>query len=73
VLILRYTMPEATRPFRVPAAPLVCTAGVLMCLGLTRFLPHDTWVRLGVWTAVGFAIYFVYGFWHSRLHRPGAS
>ena len=41
---------EAPRPFRVPFAPVTCTAGVLMCLGLTFFLPHDTWMRLAVWT-----------------------
>jgi APA family basic amino acid/polyamine antiporter len=52
----------------VPFAPLVCTAGVLMCLGLTFFLPHDTWVRLAVWTAVGFAVYFGYGYRNSKLH-----
>jgi APA family basic amino acid/polyamine antiporter len=69
VLILRYTMPEAARPFRVPFAPLVCTAGVLMCLGLTLFLPHDTWVRLAIWTGIGFAIYFGYGYWNSRLRK----
>jgi APA family basic amino acid/polyamine antiporter len=72
VLVLRYTMPEAHRPFRVPFAPLVCTAGVLMCLGLTRFLPHDTWIRLGIWTAIGFAVYFGYGYWNSRLRTPAA-
>ncbi len=66
VLVLRYTMPEAPRPFRVPFAPLICTAGVLMCLGLTFFLPHDTWMRLAVWTAVGFAIYFGYGYRNSK-------
>jgi APA family basic amino acid/polyamine antiporter len=69
VLVLRVTMAEAARPFRVPWAPLTCTAGVAMCLGLTVFLPHDTWVRLAVWTAVGFAIYFGYGYRNSRLHQ----
>ena len=68
VLVLRYTMPESPRPFRVPFAPVTCTAGVLMCLGLTYFLPHDTWIRLLIWTAIGFAIYFGYGFWNSNLH-----
>jgi APA family basic amino acid/polyamine antiporter len=72
VLILRYTMPETPRPFRVPFAPVVCTAGVLMCLGLTLFLPHDTWIRLAIWTAVGFAIYFGYGFRNSRLRGTAA-
>jgi len=67
VLVLRYTMPEAARPFRVPFAPLTCTAGVAMCLGLTFFLPHDTWVRLLVWTGIGFAIYFAYGYRNSKL------
>jgi len=67
VLVLRYTMPEAPRAFRVPFAPVTCTAGVLMCLGLTLYLPHDTWIRLLVWTAVGFVIYFGYGYWNSKL------
>jgi APA family basic amino acid/polyamine antiporter len=70
VLVLRRTMPETPRPFRVPLAPLTCTAGVAMCLGLTLALPHDTWVRLLIWSAVGFAIYFGYGYRNSRLrHR----
>jgi APA family basic amino acid/polyamine antiporter len=72
VLVLRYTMPETARPFRVPFAPVTCTAGVLMCLGLTVFLPHDTWIRLAVWTAFGFAIYFGYGYWNSRLRERHA-
>jgi len=69
VLVLRYTMPETPRPFRVPFAPLTCTAGVAMCLGLTFFLPHDTWVRLAIWTAIGFVIYFLYGYRNSKLHK----
>lgn len=72
VLVLRYTMPEAPRPFRVPLAPLTCTAGALMCVVLTRFLPHDTWIRLAIWTAIGFAIYFGYGYRHSRLRQPAS-
>lgn len=67
VLVLRRTMPDTPRPFRVPLAPLTCTAGALMCVVLTRFLPHDTWIRLLIWSAIGFAIYFGYGYWNSRL------
>jgi len=33
VLMLRRTMPETPRPFRVPFAPITCTAGVIVCLG----------------------------------------
>jgi APA family basic amino acid/polyamine antiporter len=69
VLVLRVTMPEAARPFRVPFAPVTCTAGVAMCLGLTVFLPHDTWMRLLVWTGIGFVIYFGYGYWNSKLRQ----
>jgi APA family basic amino acid/polyamine antiporter len=69
VLVLRHTMPDTPRPFRVPFAPVTCTAGVAMCLGLTFFLPHDTWVRLLIWTGIGFAIYFGYGYRNSKLHE----
>jgi APA family basic amino acid/polyamine antiporter len=71
VLVLRVTMPEAARPFRVPFAPVTCTAGAAMCLGLTVFLPHDTWMRLLVWTGIGFAVYFGYGYWNSKLRQRG--
>ena len=69
VLVLRRTMPETPRPFRVPLAPLTCTAGVVVCLGLTLALPRDTWIRLAVWTLLGFVVYFGYGYWHSRLRK----
>lgn len=69
VLVLRRTMPDTPRPFRVPLAPLTCTAGVVICLGLTLALPKDTWIRLAVWTAIGFAIYFGYGYRNSRLRQ----
>jgi len=66
VLVLRKTMPDTPRPFRVPAAPFTCTAGVIVCLGLTLFLPRDTWIRLLVWTVVGFVVYALYGYRHSK-------
>jgi APA family basic amino acid/polyamine antiporter len=72
VLVLRRTMPETPRPFRVPFAPLTCTAGVIVCLGLTLALPHDTWIRLAVWSAIGLVLYFGYGFWNSRLRAQAS-
>ena len=34
-------------------------------------LPQATWLRLLVWTVIGFLIYFFYGFRHSALRRGG--
>jgi APA family basic amino acid/polyamine antiporter len=72
VLVLRRTQPSTPRPFRVPFAPVTCVGGVLVCLGMTLALPHDTWIRLAVWTAIGAAVYFGYGFRHSRLRNTTA-
>jgi APA family basic amino acid/polyamine antiporter len=69
VLVLRRTMPDAPRAFRVPMASVTCTAGVIICLALTWFLPHDTWIRLLIWSLVGAAVYFGYGYWHSRARE----
>jgi APA family basic amino acid/polyamine antiporter len=41
--------------------------GALVCGGMTYFLPADTWWRLLIWTVLGFTIYGVYGYHHSRL------
>jgi APA family basic amino acid/polyamine antiporter len=71
VLVLRHTRPDLPRPFRVPAPWLVCTAGALVCTGMMVSLPHDTWVRLGGWTVLGFLIYFFYGIRHSELRKLG--
>jgi APA family basic amino acid/polyamine antiporter len=71
VLVLRYSRPDLPRPFKVPAPWFVCIAGALICAGMMVSLPHDTWVRLLVWTMLGFLIYVFYGFRHSELRRAG--
>ena len=72
VLVLRYTSPGTVRPFRVPAAWFTCIAGVVVCLGMTLFLPRDTWIRLLIWSGIGLAVYFLYGYGHSRQRRTDA-
>jgi len=69
VLVLRRTRPEVHRPFRVPWAPVTCTLGTAVCLGLTLTLSNGTWWRLLVWTILGMSIYAFYGYRHSRLRR----
>jgi APA family basic amino acid/polyamine antiporter len=73
VWILRRTRPDLDRPFRTPLVPLVPILGVLACLGLMATLPGDTWLRLLVWLAIGFVIYFAYGRKHSHLQRELAA
>jgi basic amino acid/polyamine antiporter, APA family len=70
IIILRRTSPEVPRPFRTPLVPLVPILGALACLLQMAALPLATWLRLLVWLALGFAIYFVYGARHSVLRRP---
>ncbi|CAA0308570.1 putative amino acid permease YhdG [Klebsiella pneumoniae] len=67
VLILRRTQPDLPRPFRMPMAWLICGLGVLSCLALLSAMTMHNWMLMGVWTVVGFVIYFCYGFRHSRL------
>ncbi|MCL6711321.1 amino acid permease [Pseudoxanthomonas sp. z9] len=69
VLILRRTQPDLPRPFRIPAAWLICTLGILCCLALLSAMTAHNWFLMAVWTAVGFAIYFLYGHRHSKLRR----
>jgi basic amino acid/polyamine antiporter, APA family len=69
VVILRRTRPDLPRPFRTPGMPWVPIAGALVCLVQMVALPWATWIRLAVWLAVGFAIYFLYGARRARALR----
>ncbi|WP_329743123.1 amino acid permease [Dyella sp. A6] len=73
VLILRYTSPELPRTFRVPWAWGICSAGVLSCLALLLTFEWFNWALMIVWTAIGLAIYFGYGYRHSHLRRQTAA
>jgi basic amino acid/polyamine antiporter, APA family len=69
IIMLRYTNPNAPRPFRTPMVPLVPILGILICGYMMYGLPGDTWVRLIVWMVLGLIIYFAYGIRNSRLGR----
>jgi len=68
VLVLRYTNPEISRPFRTPFVPVVPVLGILSCGYLMYGLPIDTWARLIVWMIAGLFIYFLFGRRHSIVH-----
>ena len=69
VLILRRTQPDLPRPFRIKFAPLICLAGVASCLILLSTMTAHNWMLMIGWTLFGFAIYFLYGYRHSKLAR----
>lgn len=69
VIVLRRTRPDLERPFRVPWVPVIPILSVLSCVWLMVNLPVDTWIRFGIWLALGLLIYFGYGVRHSRVQR----
>jgi APA family basic amino acid/polyamine antiporter len=71
VWVLRVKRPDLPRPFRTPWLPFVSVLGVVTCGIQMYMLPPDTWLRLAVWMALGFAVYFGYSVRHSTLrHGP---
>src|SRR5208337_3161269 len=69
VWILRHREPGLTRPFHTPLVPLVPILGMFFCTYLMASLPMLTWIRFFVWMALGLAIYFSYGRFHSRVQK----
>jgi APA family basic amino acid/polyamine antiporter len=69
VLVLRRTDPGRPRPFRTPFVPYVPLLAIVCCGYLMVELPLTTWIRFGVWLAIGLVLYFLYGMHHSRLKR----
>jgi APA family basic amino acid/polyamine antiporter len=72
VMVLRKSKPDIQRPFKTPWVPLVPILGASICFLQMAALPLDTWLRLVIWMAIGFFIYFFYGIKHSkiRLNTP---
>jgi basic amino acid/polyamine antiporter, APA family len=67
VIILRKTEPDRPRSFKTPFVPWFPIAGIVICLAQMISLPWDTWLRLIIWMALGFAIYFLYSRKKSKL------
>jgi basic amino acid/polyamine antiporter, APA family len=69
VIILRKSRPEIERPFKTPWVPFVPIMGAAICFLQMVALPLDTWLRLVIWMAIGFCIYFFYGIKHSKARK----
>jgi APA family basic amino acid/polyamine antiporter len=71
VIVLRRTRPDLARPFRTPLVPLIPILSVMASLWLMLNLQASTWIRFGVWMAIGLVVYFGYSVRHSRLASGG--
>ncbi len=69
IIFLRRREPDAPRPFKVPFVPWIPGLSAATSLVLMASLPWESWERLLIWMAIGVALYFAYGFRHSRLRR----
>jgi len=67
VIVLRRVDPDRPRPFKTPLVPLLPIVSMVFCIYLMVVLPLLTWIRFGLWMAIGIAIYFLYGIKHSRV------
>ena len=70
IIVLRKTQPNLKRSFKTPLVPLIPILGILSCLLMMASLPGDTWLRLIIWLAIGFIVYFGYSAKNSKLNNP---
>ena len=73
VVVLRRTRPDLPRSFRTPGVTVVAALAVALCIYLMLNLTGDTWIRFIVWMALGFVVYFLYGYRNSRLGKRTAA
>ena len=71
VIVLRYREPDRPRTFRTPGMPIVPLIGIGFSIWLITFLDPVTWLRFGLWFALGLVVYFGYGYRRSALARSG--
>jgi APA family basic amino acid/polyamine antiporter len=50
---------------------LVAPLGAAACVFTMAGLPRMAWERFAIWLAIGLVVYFLYGYWRSKLrHAP---
>ena len=69
VMLLRKKEPNRERKFRTPALWLVGPLTMAGCVFLFLNLPFEAMLVLPGWAAIGFVIYFAYGYRKSHLGR----
>src|SRR5207253_5265291 len=71
IIVLRRREPDRPRPFRTPWVPVLPLVSAAFCIYLMINVPLLTWVRFGLWLAIGVSVDFLYGVRHSRVRRLG--
>ena len=66
---MRVKHPEIKRQFKTPLVPLVPILGIIVCGAMIFGLGWANWMRLFIWMAIGFIIYFSYGIRKSKLNK----
>lgn len=61
MVIDRQPVDDIELTFKVPLVPFLPCVSILINLYLMFQLDGHTWIRFGVWIAVGYLIYFTYG------------
>ncbi len=72
VIIMRKSSPDAPRPFKTPLVPFVPLLAAGLCGAMIFGLGEANWIRLVVWLAIGFVIYFGYSVKHSKVQKQVA-
>jgi amino acid transporter len=70
VIVLRRTMPDLHRPFKVPLFPVLPILTVAACVYVLSGLAAITWVIFAVWLTIVLTYYFLVGRHRSRLNDP---
>jgi APA family basic amino acid/polyamine antiporter len=69
VMILRFTDKNRPRPFKTPAVFVIAPLSIIGCIVLFVSLDGKSQGLFVVWTLIGLAFYFSYGFWKSNVRR----
>ena len=72
VVVLRRQRPDLPRAFKVPFSPVLPIVSAIICFYLTLNLSIETWLRFLIWMALGFLVYFAYGYRHARVGTGAA-
>ncbi|XP_036976402.1 high affinity cationic amino acid transporter 1 isoform X2 [Acanthopagrus latus] len=65
-IIWRQPESKTKLSFKVPLLPFIPVISMFVNVYLMMQLDRGTWIRFSIWMAIGFVIYFGYGFHHSN-------